>query len=93
MYTATVGTGFDSGTPTSSGGTITSCVVTGALPSGVSINTSNCKISGTVTEASAGSFSFTVTPYSTGGAGAGVDLCIAISNGKVMGICGGYIEE
>lgn len=92
QYAAAVSEEFSTGVPTLTGGALTNCTVDAALPAGLSIDKGSCEIAGTIEESEAGSFTFNVTPSSSGGAGASVQLCIAISTDKVIGICGG-IEE
>jgi hypothetical protein len=66
-------------TPTNTGGAITGCIVSPALPTGLSINTTTCTISGTPTVVSANA-AYTVTPSNAVGNGAARSINIAVSN-------------
>ncbi|MBL7713933.1 MAG: putative Ig domain-containing protein [Bdellovibrionales bacterium] len=66
-------------TPAVSGGAITNCTVTPALPSGLSLSASTCAISGTPTAITAAA-TYTVTPSNSGGAGASTLLLIAVND-------------
>jgi hypothetical protein len=56
-------------TPSNTGGTIVSCAITPALPTGLAFSTTTCAISGTPTVASAAT-SYTITATNTGGSNA-----------------------
>ncbi|MBL7715627.1 MAG: putative Ig domain-containing protein [Bdellovibrionales bacterium] len=68
-------------TPSLSGGPITSCLVSPALPAGLSISQTTCEITGSpnpsVLSAAA---TYTITPSNAGGSGASSQLLIAVND-------------
>lgn len=63
------------------GGAVTSCSISPALPSGLTLNSSNCTISGTPVAATMEGLSFTVTPSNAVGSGPGVPISISVGSG------------
>ncbi|MFN7685254.1 MAG: putative Ig domain-containing protein [Oligoflexia bacterium] len=64
--TLTVGQALSTWIPVNTGGVVTQCAVSPALPSGLSLNSVDCSISGTPTQVSS-STQYTVTATNTGG--------------------------
>jgi hypothetical protein len=67
------------GIPSNSGGGITGCSVSPALPAGLSLNSSHCRISGTPTSVTAAT-SYAITPSNAIGNGSTVTLSLEIRN-------------
>ena len=81
-YTFTLNqAGATSTVPTNSGGAITSCSITaGTLPTGLSINSSTCEISGTPTVVVNPATSVSVTPVNGVGAGTARSILLTVNN-------------
>jgi hypothetical protein len=69
--------GATTGVPTNTGGGITSCGVSPALPAGLSISSTTCAITGTPTAATADA-TYTVTPSNAMGSGTARNINIAV---------------
>ena len=70
---------LSSTTPTNTGGEITGCTVDIALPAGLTLNTTNCKIGGTPTAVTAAA-NYTITPSNAMGNGTARTISIEVSN-------------
>ncbi len=68
-----------SGTPTNTGGAITSCAITPALPAGLTISQTTCAITGTPSAIDA-SDTYTITPANAVGNGPDETLTLEVAN-------------
>jgi hypothetical protein len=78
-YNYTLYSAGTSGTPSNAGGAITSCAISPSLPSGLSISSTTCVISGTPTQVLAAT-SYTVTPSNAVGSGSSIALTLTVAD-------------